>query len=66
MVWGQVACHLDHLGQANPCFPIHYVVGWLAEIFPPLHSERPNSECLANYPALIHYAGMSAKRFTLV
>ena len=24
---GQVAGHPDHPGQANPCFPIHYVVG---------------------------------------
>jgi len=32
---GQVTSHLDHPGRANPCFPIHYVVGWLAEVFRP-------------------------------
>ena len=36
---GQVASHPDHPGRANPCFPIHYVVGWLAEMFPALYSQ---------------------------
>jgi len=62
---GQVASHPDHPGQAHPCFPIHYVVGWLADTFPALYSQRPDSECPISYPALIRYAGMSAKRFTL-
>ena len=62
---GQVASHPDHPGQANPCFSIHYVVGWLAETFPALYSQRPDSECPANYPALIRYVEMSARRFTL-
>jgi len=55
------------LGQvvSHPCFPINYVVGWLAETFLALYSQRPHSECLANYPALIHYAGILARRFTL-
>ena len=61
---GQVASHPDHPGQANPCFPIHYVVGWLAKMFPALYSQRPDSECSADYPVLEGYAGMSAKRFT--
>jgi len=62
---GQIASHPDHPLQANPCFPIHYAVGWLAETFPSLYSQQPDSECPANYPALIRYAGMSARRFTL-
>ena len=58
---GQVASHPDHSSQANPCFPIHYVVGWLAEIFPTLYSQRPDSECTTHYPALICYARVSTK-----
>ena len=62
---GQVASHSDHPGRANPYFPIHYVVSWLAEMFPALYSQRPDSECPADYPVLMRYAGMSAKRHTL-
>ena len=35
---GQVVSHPNHPDLANPCFPIHCVVGWLAEIFPALYS----------------------------
>ncbi|KAJ8424394.1 hypothetical protein Cgig2_006316 [Carnegiea gigantea] len=62
---GQVASHPDHSSQANPCFPIHYVVGRLAEVFPALYSQRPDSECPIDYPTLMLYTRMSAKRFTL-
>ena len=62
---GQVASHPDHPGRANRCFPIHYGVGWLAEMFPALYSQRPDSECPADYPVLMRYAGMSAKRYKL-
>lgn len=58
---GEVTSHPNHLGRAIPCFLIHYVVGWLAENFPTLYSQRPNSECLTNYHRLMHYARMSAK-----
>ncbi|KAJ8443572.1 hypothetical protein Cgig2_020659 [Carnegiea gigantea] len=50
---------------ANPCFPIHYVVGWLAETFPALYFQHPNSECPVDYPTLMCYAGILAKRFSL-
>ncbi|KAJ8425340.1 hypothetical protein Cgig2_030499 [Carnegiea gigantea] len=59
---GQVASHPDHPGRANPCFPIHYLAGWLAEMFSALYSQRPDSEYLVDYPVLMRYAGMSAKR----
>ncbi|KAJ8423360.1 LOW QUALITY PROTEIN: hypothetical protein Cgig2_011621 [Carnegiea gigantea] len=61
----RVASHPDHRGRANPCFPIHYVVGWLAEVFPALYSQGPDSECPVDYPTLMRYTGMSIKRFTL-
>ncbi|KAJ8441383.1 hypothetical protein Cgig2_009091 [Carnegiea gigantea] len=62
---GKVASHPNHPGRANICFPIHYVVGWLTEIFPALYSQRPNYKCPVDYPALMFYARMSAKQFTL-
>ena len=39
---GQIASHPDHPGHANPCFSIHYVVGWLAETFSALYSQQPD------------------------
>ncbi|KAJ8448608.1 LOW QUALITY PROTEIN: hypothetical protein Cgig2_010495 [Carnegiea gigantea] len=62
---GQVASHPDHPGRTNPYFSVHFVVGWSAEMFPALYSQRPDFECPADYPVLMRYAGMSAKRYTL-
>ncbi|KAJ8421405.1 hypothetical protein Cgig2_017482 [Carnegiea gigantea] len=53
---GQVECHLNHLGRANPCFPIHYIV-----VFSALYSQRPDSECPVDYPTLMRYPGIEAK-----
>ncbi|KAJ8436511.1 hypothetical protein Cgig2_003209 [Carnegiea gigantea] len=39
--------------------------GWLAEMFSTLYSQRPASECPADYPVLMRYVGMSAKWYTL-
>ena len=58
---GQTASHPNHPGHANPYFPIHYVVGLLAEVFSTLYSQRPDSESPVDYPALMRYIGMSAK-----
>ncbi|KAJ8449170.1 hypothetical protein Cgig2_027172 [Carnegiea gigantea] len=57
----QVTSHPVHPGQANPSLPIHYVVGWLAELFLTLCSRRSDSECPIDYPVLIRNAGMSTK-----
>jgi len=65
MVWGKSQVILTIQVKPTPYFPIHYVVGWLAKIFPALYSQQPDSECPIVYHALIRYAGMSAKRFTL-
>ncbi|KAJ8425068.1 LOW QUALITY PROTEIN: hypothetical protein Cgig2_004292 [Carnegiea gigantea] len=40
-------------------------VGWFTEVFPALYAQRPDSECPVDYPTLMCYAGMSAKRYTV-
>jgi len=35
---GQATSHPGHPGEAGGTLPIHYVVGWLAELFPRLYS----------------------------
>ncbi|KAJ8434134.1 hypothetical protein Cgig2_000854 [Carnegiea gigantea] len=55
---GQVTSHPNNPGRANPCSPIHYVVGWLAEVFSTLYVHRLDSECPVDYPTLIRYAGI--------
>ncbi|KAJ8428557.1 LOW QUALITY PROTEIN: hypothetical protein Cgig2_000421 [Carnegiea gigantea] len=51
---GQVASHPDH------------PVGWLAEVFPALYSQRPDSECPVDYPTLIAILERSPKGRDLV
>ncbi|KAJ8428157.1 hypothetical protein Cgig2_028032 [Carnegiea gigantea] len=58
---GEAASHLDHLGKANTIFPIYNIVGWLAELFPSLYSNRPNSDCPGDFPSLVYYAGLLGK-----
>ncbi|KAJ8439281.1 hypothetical protein Cgig2_016829 [Carnegiea gigantea] len=54
---GQAANHLGHPGEAGATLPIHYVIGWLVELFPCLYSHHPDRKCPKEYPILIRYAG---------
>ena len=37
---GEAASHPDNPCKANVIFPCHYVIGWLAELFPCLYRRR--------------------------
>ncbi|KAJ8421951.1 hypothetical protein Cgig2_006422 [Carnegiea gigantea] len=54
---GQAMSHLGHLGEAGATLPIHYVIGWLVELFPRLYSYHPDRKCPKEYPILIRYVG---------
>ncbi|KAJ8434162.1 hypothetical protein Cgig2_009729 [Carnegiea gigantea] len=45
-----------HSGEAAATLPVHYVVGWLAKLFPCLYSCRLDRKCPKEYPILIRYA----------
>ncbi|KAJ8445786.1 hypothetical protein Cgig2_000966 [Carnegiea gigantea] len=61
----EAASDPDHPGKANTIFPIHYVIGWLAELFPSLYHRRPNSDCLGDFPSLVYYAGLLSRKLSL-
>jgi len=54
---GQAASHPGHPGEAGATLPIHYVIGWLAELFPCLYSRRPDHKSPKEYLILIRYVG---------
>ncbi|KAJ8424439.1 hypothetical protein Cgig2_003897 [Carnegiea gigantea] len=62
---GDAASNPDYPGKANIIFPIHYVVGWLAELFPCLYRRRPNSDCPNDLPTLVCYAGLLGRKLSL-
>ncbi|KAJ8435382.1 hypothetical protein Cgig2_029753 [Carnegiea gigantea] len=49
---GEAASHPDHPGKANAIFPSHYVIGWLAELFPYLYRRRPDNNRPSDFPPL--------------
>ena len=49
---GEAASHPDHSCKANVIFPNHYVIGWLAELFPYLYHYCPNSDYPGDFPYL--------------
>ncbi|KAJ8419872.1 hypothetical protein Cgig2_000265 [Carnegiea gigantea] len=57
----EAASHLDHPGKANTICPIHYIIGWLAELFPSLYHCRPDSD----FPSLVYYAGLLGSKHSL-
>ncbi|KAJ8421650.1 hypothetical protein Cgig2_019223 [Carnegiea gigantea] len=61
----KAASHPDHPGKANTIFPIHYVIGWLAELFPFLYRRRPDSDCPGDFPTLVYYAGLLGSKLSL-
>ncbi|KAJ8421646.1 hypothetical protein Cgig2_019219 [Carnegiea gigantea] len=61
----KAASHPDHPGKANTIFRIHYVIGWLAELFPFLYHRRPNSDCSGDFLALVYYAGLLGSKLSL-
>ncbi|KAJ8438652.1 hypothetical protein Cgig2_016398 [Carnegiea gigantea] len=62
---GDVASHPNHHGKANAIFPIHYVIGWLAELFPSLYRRRPGSDYLGDFSSLFCYAGLLGSKLSL-
>ncbi|KAJ8432580.1 hypothetical protein Cgig2_026628 [Carnegiea gigantea] len=58
----EAASHPDHPGKANTIFPSHYIIGWLAELFPCLYCHRPGSDSPSNFPSLVYYAGARSYR----
>ncbi|KAJ8423893.1 hypothetical protein Cgig2_006230 [Carnegiea gigantea] len=62
---GDAASNPDYPGKANTIFPIHYVIGWLAELFPCLYRRRPDSDCPDDFPTLVCYAGLLGSKLSL-
>ncbi|KAJ8434749.1 hypothetical protein Cgig2_001952 [Carnegiea gigantea] len=55
----------DYPGKANTIFSIHYVIDWLAELFPCLYCRRPDSDCPDDFPTLVCYAGLLGSKLSL-
>ena len=62
---GEATSHPDYPGEANVIFPSHYIIGWLAELFPCLYRRRPNSDCPSDFPTLVRYAGLLGSKLSL-
>ncbi|KAJ8445919.1 LOW QUALITY PROTEIN: hypothetical protein Cgig2_009848 [Carnegiea gigantea] len=63
--FGPNASDPDHPGKANIIFPSHYVIGWLAELFPSLYHHCPDSNCPGDFPTLIYYARLLGSKLSL-
>ncbi|KAJ8422774.1 hypothetical protein Cgig2_014322 [Carnegiea gigantea] len=55
----------DLPSKANTIFPRHYVIGWLAELFPCLYRRRPDSVCPGDFPNLVRYGGLLGSKLSL-
>ncbi|KAJ8420265.1 hypothetical protein Cgig2_014313 [Carnegiea gigantea] len=62
---GDAASNSYYPGKANTIFPIHYVIGWLAELFPCLYRRRPDSDCADDFPTLVCNAGLLGRKLSL-
>ncbi|KAJ8432611.1 LOW QUALITY PROTEIN: hypothetical protein Cgig2_032892 [Carnegiea gigantea] len=62
---GDAANNPDYPGKANTIFPMHYVIGWLAKLFPCLYRRRPDSDCPDDFPTLVCYAGLLRSKLSL-
>ena len=62
---GEAASNPDHPKKGNTIFPNHYVICWLAELFPCLYRRLLDSDCLGNFPSLVYYARMLGGTLTL-
>ncbi|KAJ8439010.1 hypothetical protein Cgig2_028456 [Carnegiea gigantea] len=62
---GDAANNPDYPGKANTIFTIHYVIGWLALLFPCLYRRRLNSDCPDDFPTLICYTGLLGSKLSL-
>ncbi|KAJ8420863.1 LOW QUALITY PROTEIN: hypothetical protein Cgig2_021279 [Carnegiea gigantea] len=62
---GEAASHPDHPGKANVLFPSHYIIGWLAKLFPYSYRRHPDSDCLGDFSTLIPYAGLLGSKLSL-
>jgi len=56
----------DYPSKANTIFPIHYVIGWLAELFPCLYCRYPDSDCPDDFPTLVCYVGLLGNKLFLL
>jgi len=62
---GDAASNPDYPGKANTIFPIHYIIGWLAELFRCFDRRRPDSDCPDDFPTLVCYAGLFGSKLSL-
>ncbi|KAJ8438299.1 hypothetical protein Cgig2_015042 [Carnegiea gigantea] len=62
---GDAASNPDYPGKANTIFPIHYVIGWLVELFPCLYHRRSDSERPDDFPTLVCYARLLGNKLSL-
>jgi len=62
-VLGEAASHPDNPGKANVIFPCHYVIGWLAELFPSLYRRRPIAIVLVTFLLLFIMRGCLVANF---
>ena len=46
---GEAASHQEYPDKANVIFPSHYIIGWLAELFPCLYRRCPDSDCPSDF-----------------
>ncbi|KAJ8445647.1 LOW QUALITY PROTEIN: hypothetical protein Cgig2_009048 [Carnegiea gigantea] len=62
---GDASSNPEYPSKANIIFPIHYVIGWLAELFPCLYRRHPDSDCPDDFPTLVCYAGLLGIKLSL-
>ena len=62
---GDAASNSNYSDKANTIFPIHYVIGWLAELFSCLYHHRLDSDCPDDFPTLFCYAGLLGSKLSL-
>ena len=54
----EATCHPNHPSKASVICPTHYIIGWLADLFPCLYRCHPYSNCPGDFPTLVRYAGL--------
>ena len=62
---GKATCYPDNPSRANTIFTNHYVIGWLAELFPCLYHHRQDSDCPGDLSTLVCYAGLLGRELSL-
>ena len=62
---GDATSNPNYPDKANTIFPIHNVIGWLAELFPCLLRRCPDSDCIYDFPTLVCYARLLGSKLSL-